>query len=153
MKTKFSKEEIQEALETSGIDPAEKQKILLKLAQLQKEEDEDKVPKKKYVTVILQREGNYSDMTEVPSLVLQIEETENPNLTVDKIQKAYFEYLLEKKNKKKKKKALIENIFQAVEYIPNKYFKQNGLKIINAVVTHIVTTDNNLNLNEPSVGE
>lgn len=155
MKSKFSKEEILEAIDTAGIDIADKQKILTKLANIQKQQDDDdeKVPKKKFVSVILQREGNYSDMTEVPSLVLQIEETENANLVVDKIQKAYQDYILEKKNKKKKKKILVENVFQAVEYIPQKYFKMNGLKVVSAVATQIVLTDNNLNLNEPSVNE
>ncbi len=154
MKTKFSKDEILEAIDTAGIDVADKQKILSKLASLQKQQDdEEKEPKPKYVTVILQREGNYSDMTEVPSLVLQVREDENANLTVDKIQKAYQDYVLEKKGKKKKKKALIENIFQAVEYIPQKYFKRHGLKVVSPVVTQVILTDNNLNLNEPSVNE
>ncbi len=152
-KTKFSTEEIQQVLE-STVPADEAAKILRKLQNLSDlvNEDDEKEPKPKWNTIILQKDGNYSSPDEVPSVVLQIPETDNHNLVVDKIQKAYHDYRSEK-GKKKRSKMTIDTIFAAVQYLPKKYLKANNVKIVNSQVTTIVTTNNILNTQEQSFGE
>jgi hypothetical protein len=120
---KFEMEDVIEALRESNIGPDDMQTVVNNLdklaSELEKEKEEGKAPKIKRKYILLHPKDTNS------YYISQVTEDYNLNDVVPNIQRSIGDY---NQSAKKKKMEIKDNV-QAIEFIPNKILKNNGLTI------------------------
>lgn len=132
---KFELEHVVEALRESQINPDDMQAVVNKLdeiaSEIKKEKDSMKSPrvKKKYALLHPKDTNSY--------YLMQCEEDYDFNQVIPSLQKSIGDY----NQRAKKKKLEILNMTEAIEFIPNKILKDNGLNIKTKYPCHISDFD------------
>lgn len=103
-------------------------------------EGESGTPKVKQEYVILVSDPNGIVTKDLTGWVLQIPEGEDCREVVEKIKKSAYNFNASKKGQKYP----VSSIGQAIEAVPNKFFKPQDVKIKSKEAVYVVTTDNKL---------
>lgn len=132
---KFDTEHIIEALRETQINPDDIDAVVHKLEEIaeeiKKEKEQARVPRQKKKNVLLNPKDTLS------YYIMQCEEDYDLNQIVPALHKSIGDY----NQKAKKKKVEITNMAEAIEFIPNKILKDNGLNIKTKSPCEISTVD------------
>ncbi len=130
---KISLEEVQEALETSKLEPTKVNEVIKKLAQLveekKEEKDETKLPRQKNEFLIVLDSSVTEDLkgrNDLTGWVVQIPTGQDAGLTLDKLQIAATDF---NNNTRKGKKSPLKKWGDIFAYIARKFTKKVGVQI------------------------
>lgn len=148
MKNKVDIEQVEHTANLVGIDQTKTQKLIKDLRQAIEEEnaDKDKQPReKKQFIVIANVDEKTTDFVEelqnTPISVIEYPEDGDHNEVINKIYAAIYDF---NANNKKGQKNPVKKVFEGLEVLPMKHFKEVGVGRKTKEPVIIVTTDNNV---------
>lgn len=143
MITKIEVNNAVEVIKKHEIDPPKLRAIVEELNMLtQPDADEEKNPheKKQFVILVSDPEGRMPEGFDFAGWVLQISEAESVLTTQDRINRAVYEF-----NTTKKGRLLpVNTVGEAIEYVPAKHFKEQGVWCKTRTPVLILKTDNQI---------
>lgn len=143
MNKKIDLDSVEFTMANVGISEEDRQKVIADLQSQLEALQEEKQPRTKKTKYIIARTDIPEDtaIDETPMTVIEVEE-DVPHTSIIDTVKAVCAFA--NNDHKRFKKDPIKNIFDGVERVPAKYFKEKKIRVLSRGVTHVLTTDNTL---------
>lgn len=142
---KVDLDSVEHSMLSAGIDQKEVKQVIEDLKQQLEDEKalKDQQPRTKKIKYVVANTTDFKgDPTELPVTVVEAEES----VQWDEIVPAIIDVAKYANNDcNKLKKDPVKSVFDAVERIPAKYFKEKKIKILSKEVVQVLETDNKLN--------
>jgi len=141
MSSKIEIKIVAEAMKSEDITPAQIRAVIEKLNLLNAGDEEEKAPSiKKQFVVIVSDPNNFIPNVDLVAWVAQIPESESPATTLDRINRAAYDY-----NTTKKGRLLpVKTHGEAIEAVPAKFFKGSEVWVKTKTPVLVVKTSNEI---------